>query len=133
MNYYGTCKSDEIFVTSELSNIVYGRNGNDRLLDIKTSFTSASDDTLIGGRGNDILYSSDGMDILRGGKGDDFFVIEPGVSTAYVIGGKGEDSLRLFDLDDRRVEIRDNLIEVFDIDGVLVQTIHLVDVEHFPF
>ncbi|WP_028025525.1 calcium-binding protein [Enterovibrio calviensis] len=53
--------------------------------------TYGGDDTIVGGRGNDILYGGAGDDVLRGGSGDDVLIGLAGDNA--LLGGSGDDVL----------------------------------------
>ncbi|RMH40849.1 MAG: hypothetical protein D6688_12355, partial [Alphaproteobacteria bacterium] len=57
------------------------------------------DDTLFGGRGNDVIYGEEGDDRIHGGDGDD--TIHGGVGNDYASGDDGDDTLYLGDGDDK--------------------------------
>lgn len=130
---YGTKNNDTLFNISD--NVIYGRGGDDGIFDVKTAFTPPTDDQFFGGKGDDFLYSSDGSDVLSGGKGDDHFIVEQSVQSAVIIGGKGHDEFHLLGREERKVEIRSenghDLISVYDEAGTLVQSFDLVGVESY--
>ena len=60
--------------------------------DQKTFYGFNSDDTIIGGDGNEYLYGKGGNDTLIGNKGDD--IISGGDGNDILIGGEGNDELQ---------------------------------------
>ena len=58
----------------------------------------SKDDTMIGGKGNDILYGKDGDDELFGGDDNDYLSGDAG--NDYLYGGAGHDDLRGYDGND---------------------------------
>ncbi len=66
--FYGVATAGNDVATVDVTGLLYGLGGNDRLLG------NASKNTLNGGSGNDILYGKGGNDNLYGGSGVDQFV-----------------------------------------------------------
>jgi Ca2+-binding RTX toxin-like protein len=79
----GNAYDDWIDGYSDVSNRIYGLDGNDFLSG------GALNDLLDGGTGNDYLWGGPGNDILDGGAGDDTLVGGAGVD--MLIGGAGND------------------------------------------
>ncbi|MEH7829338.1 type I secretion protein [Gemmobacter denitrificans] len=80
-----------------------GDAGNDRLTGgsaYDTLAGGAGDDTLTGGTGNDVMSGGTGRDVLQGGDGFDTLT---GGAGDRLVGGYGQDTLRLFDAGGARV------------------------------
>ncbi len=66
--FYGVATAGNDVATVDVTGLLYGLGGNDRL------FGNASKNTLNGGSGSDTLYGKGGNDYLLGGSGIDQFV-----------------------------------------------------------
>ncbi|MDQ4051796.1 MAG: hypothetical protein M3237_03720 [Actinomycetota bacterium] len=79
------------------SDTIKGRAGDDRLQgdDITATTGGTDDDRINGGAGNDVVIGTIGADALRGGPGVDL-VDAQGHGSSRVLGGDGNDSLRVF-------------------------------------
>jgi Ca2+-binding RTX toxin-like protein len=75
----GDLGSDTLNVNATQGNRLYGGDGNDSLYGV-----GGSQNSLVGGLGNDILVAGAADDTLIGGEGDDFFV---GTDNAETLGG----------------------------------------------
>jgi len=92
----GSRRNDFLNGDPDVAELIKGRQGNDRLTD---SFRSgneldAAQDTLLGGAGNDSLFSRGGRDLLKGGDGNDFL---SAYEAGKLIGGAGNDTLNVLD------------------------------------
>jgi len=92
----GTARNDFLNGDPDVAELIVGRGGDDRLTD---SFLSRNEpdkaqDTLLGGAGNDSLFSRGGRDILKGGNGNDFL---SAYEAGKLIGGAGNDTLNVLD------------------------------------
>lgn len=89
---YGT-KADDYFVFtySGVSDLVFGRRGND-MIDEGSDFQNISDDIFFGNGGDDTIISRSGHDIIRAGRGDDVAHIYGG-EPVMAHGGGGHDVL----------------------------------------
>lgn len=83
INGYGG--DDRISGSSNADSLLLGGDGNDRL------WSQNGNDTLLGGAGDDSLIGGDGYDILNGDDGNDGLFGHFG--TNVLIGGKGDDEL----------------------------------------
>lgn len=107
---YGGAGDDGITVHGE--SVVYGGSGNDRLAAVNSLEHEASHDLLVGGNGDDWIYTNDsttwgqdgndhfflggiGQDISYGGNGADTFVAHPEYASTLV-GGEGQDTFLIY-------------------------------------
>ncbi|MGE5608138.1 MAG: calcium-binding protein [Bacillota bacterium] len=84
--------NDELIGGSAMRNYLYGGDGNDTLVSLR------SDGSLDGGAGNDRLIGGRGENVFRGGDGNDELI---GEGDDYMHGGNGNDVLRGGDNSDR--------------------------------
>ena len=130
----GTNNGDIILDKIGSDDFIFGLSGADRLQDdLQIGFTSASDDFYFGGRGADAIWSAYGSDRLYGQRGDDSFdVYEGGDKRVIVDGGKGRDSLTLWDFDAELVDVKDRDGTTVIEQGRTKVVIHQ-NVEHWEF
>ncbi|MFI0459116.1 MAG: calcium-binding protein, partial [Candidatus Thiodiazotropha endolucinida] len=81
--------SDPVYGGTANDDTIYGLGGNDVLLG------GLGSDAIYGGTGNDELYGQGGNDILDGGDGNDILAGGGGDAMDTVIGGAGNDILRI--------------------------------------
>lgn len=92
----GTGRNDLLNGDPDIAELIKGRSGDDRLTDSFRSGNTldAAQDTLLGGAGDDQLFSRGGRDLLKGGKGNDFL---SAYEAGKLIGGAGNDTLTVLD------------------------------------
>ncbi|MCS4095543.1 peroxidase family protein [Rhizobium sp. BK176] len=82
----GGTAGDDIIISSEGDDTLYGDGGNDRLEG------GAGNDTILGGDGDDILSDSFGDNRIEGGAGNDVIVVgSMSVLGNLILGGDGQD------------------------------------------
>lgn len=109
MIFFGTDALDIIQDKIGKDDFIFGLDGPDQLEDdIRMTFTPESNDVYFGGRGHDSIWTFFGNDRLNGQRGsDNFDVCFGGDKRVVVDGGRGQDSLMLWDFDIHKVQIRE--------------------------
>lgn len=90
---------DDILVGDRKGNVVFGGDGNDRL--VGDWGGSGKGDLLVGGRGQDVLFGGGGNDILVGGSDEDLFVFDLSAHAASPDARAGVDRILDFEKGDR--------------------------------
>lgn len=108
MQILGTNERDYLQDRIGSDDFVFGFAGPDELEDdLRMTGQQPSDDYFYGGTGHDSIFSILGSDHIFGQRGnDDLDVMKGGDKRVVVHGGRGHDTMTLWDFDEDRVDIK---------------------------